>query len=263
MTESLESWEREFFTESDGQAFLFYAIFGEVREDQPLDRQKYRSNGVPVGFELSRYRKDRDAEVFDELLEGYLWEQLTASNPKLARAIKKAPSCLILSGGLHNPEILDYLRDCVGLVTFLLDNGAVAVFDPQMFHWWTPEQWRDRLFEPGDAVPTHHAMILCSEEEDSDDLIWVHTRGMRKFGRPDISVRRVGPEYIDEVFEMCNRIIEYQAFGGVIPEGQAIRMASLPAGGIVHHDGDLDDPDFNNVHVEIVWPESALSSTAS
>jgi hypothetical protein len=50
---------------------------------------------------------------------------------------------------------------------------------------------------------------------------------------------------------MFNRFIGLQTEGGHIPEGQEIRMASLPPGLTCHHGGSLDDPDFNNVHVEI------------
>jgi hypothetical protein len=258
MDSSFESWERKYYAESDGEAFLFYVAFGNISQDMHLEERKYRCSGVPAGFELSTYDKVRDADVFDGFLEGYLWEQLNTVNPRLARTIQRSSTCAVFRGSQKNPETLDYLRDCVGLLTFLLDNGACSIYDPQMFHWWTPEQWHERLFDPAAAVPTHHVMILFSEEEGPKDLFWVHTRGMRKFGRPDISVHRVGRKYEDAVIDLCNRFIEYEAFGGLIPEGQEIRMALLPPGGVAHHGGDLDDPDFNNVHVEIVWPKRGL-----
>lgn len=259
MVNSLKSWERKYYGDSDEDAFLFYVAFGDISQDKPLKERNYRSSGVPTGFDLTAYNKVRDADFIDEFFEGYLWEQLNAQNPTLARTIQESPGCVVLHGRQKNPETLDYLRDCVGLMTFLLDNGACTIYDPQMFHWWTPEQWRERLFDPAAPVPTHHVMILFSEEPGSDELFWVHTRGMRKFGKPDISVRRVGPDYQDAVIDLCNRFIEYQAFGGVIPEGQEIRMGSLPPGGMAHHGGDLEDPDFNNVHVEIVWPKPGLA----
>jgi hypothetical protein len=160
---------------------------------------------------------------------------------------------------MKDPETLDYLRDCVGLLTFFLDNGACAIYDPQIFHWWTPQEWRDRVFTPAGPVPRHHVAILFSEEPKAKGLVWVHTRGMRKFGRPDISVRHVSPDYVVAVIDLCERLIEMQAFGAVIPEGQEIRMEYLPPGGVGHHAGDLDDPEFNNVHVDIVWPGAGLS----
>jgi hypothetical protein len=260
MADSLRSWKRKYFAECDGEAFLFFVAFGDIAQDRPLDGRKYRCDGIPAGFDLMAYDKAQDRDVIDGFLEGYLWDQLTAENPALARSIRQSPGCMVLRGGQKNPDTLDYLRDCVGLLSFLLDNGACAIYDPQMFRWWSPEQWRDRIFDPAAPVPLHHVVILYSKEEDSPDQVWVHTRGMRKFGRPDISVRHVGPAYRDAVIELCERFIEYQAFGGVIPEGQAVRMASLPPGGLAHHGGDLDDPDFNNAHVEIVWPEPGLTT---
>lgn len=262
MAGSLESWGRQYYGDSDQDAFLFYAAFGDISHDKSLEEVKYRCSGVPNGFELTAYDKVRDADFIDGFFEGYVWEQLNAENPRLAHTIRQSPGCVLLHGSQKNPETLDYLRDAVGLMAFLLDNGACAIYDPQMFHWWTPEQWRERLFDPAAPVPTHHVMILFSEEQGADELFWVHTRGMRKFGRPDISVRPVGADYQDAAIDLCNRLIEYQAFGGVLPEGQAIRMGCLPPGGVAHHGGDLDDPDFNNVHVEIVWPKPGLAKSS-
>jgi hypothetical protein len=66
-----------------------------------------------------------------------------------------------------------------------------------------------------------------------------------------LSIRNVQPQHEAAVEDMCNRFIEMQAFGGVIPEGQAIRINALPPGWQCRHGGSIDDPDFNNRHVEI------------
>ena len=97
-------------------------------------------------------------------------------------------------------------------------------------------------------------MILVSEEPDSS-LKWHHTRGMRKFGRPDISVHNVPTELEDGVIDLCNRLIELQAFGHVVQDGQQVKMSSLPSGGVIRHAGDLEDPDFNNFHLDVSWPK--------
>jgi hypothetical protein len=155
---------------------------------------------------------------------------------------------------LEDQGDLNYLRDTVGLLTFLLDQGGIVVYDRHMFHWREPGEWKDRIFRPGGAVPRHHVVLLTSDEPEDASLTWFHTRGMRKFGRPDLSVHRVPPQYRKAVIDLCNRFIEFQAFGGVIAEGQEVRMKTLPEGTTCHHAGDLDDPDFNNVHVETALP---------
>ena len=259
MTDALESWARPHRAEGGGDAFLFYVAFGDVAHDAPLSRDQYRSAGVPAGLELAAYDRDRHGEVVESFLQGYAWEDLRARDRGLAQAVEAAPGCVVLRGGVRDPETLDYLRDAVGLLAFLLDHGARAVYDPQMLRWWSPAEWRRHLFAPAAPVPRLHVSILISPEAGARDRAWIHTRGMRKFGRPDLSVRHVGSRHHDAVVRLCGRFIEYQAFGGVIPEGREIRMDALPPGGIARHGGELDDPDFNNVHVAIAWPASALA----
>jgi hypothetical protein len=124
-----------------------------------------------------------------------------------------------------------------------------------MFHWWTPAEWRERAFEPAGPVPRHHVTILVSEAPDGTQ--WFHTRGLRKFGRPDLSTHNVKVQYHAAIIELFNRFIEYQAFGAIIPDGEEIRMAALPPGMTCRRRGDIEDPDFNNEHVEILWPTAS------
>jgi hypothetical protein len=159
-------------------------------------------------------------------------------------------------GEIADQPNLNYLRDVIGLVMFTLDHGGIAVCDPQQFKLYDADQWRRDIFEPGSSNLLRHVVILTSEEEGSAnvDRTWYHTRGLRKFARPDLSVHNVPREYTNAVVDLCGRFIELQTLGGRIPEGQEIRMKSLPPGLICHHAGSLEDPDFNNVHVEIRWP---------
>lgn len=252
MIAQLPVWDRPHFEKPGGKPFLFYVIFGGFGELRPMSGE-YRSAGVPDAFDLMHYGASRHPEVVSQFREGYLWDQLMLQNRALADQIAKCDECLILKGEREDSIDLNYLRDCVGLITFLLDHGGTSVYDPQMFHWWAPEVWRERIFQPASPVPRHHVVILVSEELEPT-LTWFHTRGMRKFGRPDISVHDVPVQSHDAVIDLCNRFIELQAFGGIIPEAQVITMKSLPAGMTCHHGGDMDDPEFNNVHVEIRWP---------
>jgi hypothetical protein len=252
MSNSLTDWPRQFYQGPGGQPFLFYVVFGAFSQMPALSRQEYQSNGVYPGLQLSHYDRGKHADVLDGFCQGYVWDELKRHKPGLAKAVRAASECLALRGELEDQGDLNYLRDSVGLITFLLDQGVV-VYDPQMFHWWEREEWKDRLFRPGGAVPRHHVVILTSEEPEDASLTWFHTRGMRKFGRPDLSVHRVPPKYGDVVIDLCNRFIEFQAFGGNIEEGQEIRMKTLPKGMICRHAGDLDDRDFNNIHVEIAF----------
>jgi hypothetical protein len=251
MTTPLESWQRPRYTDGGGEPMLFYVVFGKITPATPLSRSKYRSAGVPAGIELLSYGPEKHSDVINSFREGYLWDEFVARSPRLAAVVAKCDHCMILRGTPADSTNLNYLRDSVGLITYLIDQGGCAVYDPLMFQWWSPSEWMERIVEPAGPVPHHHTVILVSKEDESS-LKWFHTRGMLKFGRPDISVHHVPPALESGVTDLCNRLIEHMAFGLVVPDGQKIKMASLPCDGIVKHGGHPDDPDFNNVHIEVV-----------
>ena len=255
MTLPLPDIGREHFAPGGGDAFLFYAIYGRVAPDRPLSPSAHRSNGVPDGVTISSYGPETPGNVPDELRIGYLWDQLCGNDPDLAAKVAAQDTCLILRGEIADPPTLNYFRDAIGVLTYLLDGGGVAIYDPQMFCWWSPEAWRRGIVDSATIKPERHVCILTSVEPDGSE--WFHTRGLRKFGRRDLSLHGVTSQYRDAVIDLFNRFIELLAKGGIIQEGQEIRMRSLPPGMTCLLRGHLDDPDFNNSHVEILWPSVA------
>ena len=257
MSGKLTDWARPHYSAPGGRPFVFYIVYGVFGTLPRIDVQQYRTLGVYPGLRLDQF--NRNGGYFPPFEEGYLWDTLLMENPLLARSVSSSNQCLILRGEIDDQGDLNYLRDSIGLLTYLLDHGGICIYDPQMIGWWEPAAWRQNIFEPASPVPRHHVVILTSEENEreshAEDLLWFHTRGMRKFGRPDLSLHKVPTRHHEAVIDMFERFIELQAFGGLISEGQEIHMKSLPSGMTCHHQGELDDPEFNNVHVEVTTPE--------
>ena len=252
MPNELQNWERQGFVENGGDPFLFYVVFGEIDFTTPFSPREYRSNGPPDGIAVTAYDRVIHPQVAAGFRSGFLWEEFAEANPHGAQQIVESNSCCVLRGTPEDSQTLNYLRDTIGLISYLLDQGGLAVFDPWMFRWWTAAEWKETLFESNRLELDQHVVILVSKEPDPS-LKWFHTRGMRKFGRPDISVHNVSNEYEDDVIELCNCLIAFQAEGDVILDGQEITAEALPTGGVLQYAGDLDDPDFNNIHLEAVW----------
>ena len=251
---NLVDWKRDQFVSGGGNALLFYAVHGQFEQTFELDGRQYRTNGPPDGLRVEIHdRADNpDTEYF---ITDYLGSELEAQGQAIYDEVLKSPQCLMVLGEVQDPPDLNYLRDTVGFIMAMLDQGGIAVCDPQRLTWWTAESWENELFDPAIAVPRHHVIILTSLEEHDPHLTWMHTRGMRKFGRPDLSIRNVPQKYFNIVAELCNRFIEHQAFGMLVAEGQEILMEGLPGGLYCHHKGDFEDPDFNNVHIEMIFPK--------
>jgi len=250
---ALKPWPRQQYQGRGNNPFVLFLVYGRFKQPLQISRSRYRSEGVPAGIELRQLARPRDAAWLDRFLSRPFEKLLAQQAPDLVAAIRGAPEGMLLEGEVADSASLDYLRDTVGVVTALLDSGGVAVFDMQAFRWFSPSAWRKNIFDPDGPVPRHHVSILISDEP-SRGKEWIHTRGMRKFGRPDISVHDVAANHRDAIIDLCNRLIEMMAFGALIPEGQPIKMSSLPPSMTCHQRGNLDDPDFNNVHVEITPP---------
>lgn len=250
----MNEWNREHWVPGGGDAFVFFAVFGRMPESFQIDASKYRTTGLPKGVDIRAFTRQANTEYIAGFTDGYAWDQFAARHVKQAAAVNAAPDCLVIAGTVEDPSDLGYLRDVVGMTTFLLDQGGLAIHDLQTVTWFDPREWHEQIFEPAAPVPRQHVITLLSPEEDSPEFTWFHTRGLRKFGRPDVSVHDVPRHLTDAVTNLCGRLIEFQAFGGVVAEGQEIRMETLPPGATAHHAGDIEDLNFNNVHIEIVWP---------
>ena len=245
-----QDWPRKLYKRGGGDALVHYTVFGKGPATFELTTD-YRTSGIPKGVEIVLQTKQQAPDSFSIAHEGPIGAELDRT-PALAKAIRAQNDCVRLQGEVKDPSSLNYMRDTIGLITWLLDEGCVGVLDILSFKWWSREEWRKSVFEPGQPSPRRHVVILVSD--DGDETEWFHTRGMRKFGRPDISIRFVPPQYREAITQLCNRFIEMQALGAIIPEGQEITMQGLPAGMRAHHWGSHDDPAFNNAHVEIAWP---------
>jgi hypothetical protein len=248
VTVEQSTWPRRHFRPGGGDAHIYYMVYGSFTDGLELSTEKYRCSGVPPGLAVSTLQASEHAEWMTFGTSDILGERLDLLGEDVSSRVRRAPACVVVKGTVEDPANLDYFRDCVGLVQALLESGGIAVCDPFMFDWWSPEAWSSRAFDPAGPVPRHHVVILTSPEDNGTE--WFHTRGLVKFGRPDLSIRGVTPTTRARVIDLCNRFIELLAFGGVVPDGQLVRMAGLPEW-TCKTLGDLDDPDFNNCHIEI------------
>ena len=250
-------WARGHYRPGGGDATLYYAVYGAFEMPLDVSREKYRCDGVPAGVNVAHLTRDEQKDDFGKLLTGQFGKLLDKQRDKsTAKRVRKSSECLVLAGQIDDPPDLQYLRNTVGLIAYLFDNGAEAVCDVQSLRWFDRDTWRTYLFLPAAPLPLNHVSLI--EEADAQrgaprGSRWFHTRGMRKFGRPDISVRRVPSHFEETIRAMCHTLIESMAFGIQVPEGYEV--AALPPGVTCHHAGSMDDPEFNNVHIDVRLPE--------
>lgn len=248
-------WPRPYWTSADEYAVLLFFVFGKFNKELRIPAARHGSKGLPEGVELFRYPRQTLEKWEGYPLHGALGEMLRQDHPSAFEAAQAAPEVLSVRGRLADVANLDYLHDTLGVIAGLLDIGGVAVADPQILSLFDHETWTRRFMVEGGAPARNHVLILCNEDDDQDkNDVWVRTRGMRKFGRPDISIRGVPRKAADAAGELCLRLVEMQVMGTHFEDGRELEIDGLPGTLHARPGGSLEDPHFNNTHVRFDWP---------
>lgn len=247
-------WPRPYWAPTHEHAVLLFFVFGRFDKELRIPAARHGSKGLPEGVEVFRYPHDTLRQWDGYPLAGALGELLEHDHPQAYKDAQDAPEVLSVRGRLEDAATLDYLRDTLGVLAALYDIGAVAVADPQILSLFDRDAWHARFQVDGGAPPRNHVLILCNPDDHNDDRYWVRTRGMRKFGRPDISIRRVPADQTDPAGELCLRLVEMQVMGAQFSDGQELEVQGLPQPLRARRSGSLEDPQFNNTHVAFDWP---------
>lgn len=252
-TPKLPDWNRPYFSQPADPNLLYFVVYGNVTADFEIPGMPYRVFYKPQALQLNQYNKDNQGEeTLNQFRSDYFAQILEEQHPELQETVNEQSNCYIVQYLGEDSNTLNDMRVTIGMVTYLLDNGGVAVLDLVSRKWWTPQTWREEVFTPDEFSTYPHVTINIFKQEDG--TFWYLTQGMRKFGRPDLSIHKVTSENQQVVQEMFERFITYMAEGGNITQNQEIRMKGLPEGMVCEISENLDDPVFNNRHVEIQWP---------
>ncbi|MEO7050098.1 MAG: hypothetical protein ABI128_00380 [Rhodanobacter sp.] len=249
---TIPAWQRPHWQPSDEKILLQFYVFGKFEAGR-VPSQDYGSPGLPAGITAtSHHHADlRSWEGYP--LKGAMGRMYKADAPQAYQRALDAPEVIVVRGTLEDSPATGYLRDTLGVLAGMLDTGGVAIVDPQILSLLDAAAWRRHYLVREGAPIRHHLLILCDGESEPGRS-WIHTRGMRKFGRPDLSIHQVPDNAVDRAGALCEQLAELQALGAHFAEGQTLEIKGMPEGAVVHLGGSLEHPQFNNTFVEFNWP---------
>lgn len=266
-----DPWQRPLYSPGGGDAFVYFVVFGADADLLEVSTDEHRVHDVPEGVDAHELGPDWVQSFF----EPPMGDELRARDPESAAEAEQAESCIVVTGTVDDPPTLDYLRDVIGITTAALDTGGSAVLSLQTLDLFDPQRWRDEVFD-GDRTLVHRLVALLVSAEQADDdgddaddpaeteteteaedgtdgdtTWWVHTRGLRLFGRPDLSIRGVAADDLDLVHQLVHALVAQLARGLVIDDGMTMDIGGEVGVLSFERRGHVDDPDFNNEHLEI------------
>lgn len=247
----IPAWQRPHWHASNEEILLQFYVFGKF-DAVRVPSQDYGSSGLPAGITAIKYPHAELRAWEGYPLKGAMGRMFKADSPQAYQRALDAPEVMLVRGTLKDSQSTGYLRDTLGVLAGMLDIGGKVILDPQILGLLDAEAWRGQYLVRDGAPIRNHVLILCDGEDESG-CSWIHTRGMRKFGRPDVSIHRVPDAAIDRAGLLCEKMVELQALGAHFSDGQRLDIDGAPAGLSVRRGGGLDDPRFNNTFVELHW----------
>jgi hypothetical protein len=249
-----DPWARPLFTPGGADPFVYFVVFGADGDLLEIDGEVHQVDEIPDGIDAH----ELGAEWVRSFFDPPMGDQLRAGDPATAARAEACDSCIVVTGSVTDPPTLAYLRNSIGITTAALDTGGVGVLSLQTMTLFDPQRWREEIAVPGRTLPRRLVSILFSEQEPGTGAgtpgdLWVHTRGLRVYGRPDLSMHDVAAEALEATGTLFNALIVELAGGLVIHDGMRMGISDELGALDFAVRGDLEDPDFNNQHVEITW----------
>ncbi len=209
-------WDRDQYTPGGGAARVRLFCFARrpLRDDPPLVAETY---GIPSAEAI------RDADVrtvawgddptwFDAWRGGPL-RAVAAHQIGLDHlALDEATYCHSIDIARDDPRDLGYLQGAWGIAQCLVDRGVTTILDLAAARWHRARDVR--------AWPAGRAFDVDREIWIVADGPLVHTRGLSKFGRPDLLVPDVEPAARDRAAMVLRSLATALAKGRVMRAGE-------------------------------------------
>lgn len=240
--------ERKNYKDIDYKPFVFLVVFGVRGEHLTISASKHHVDELPEGIDINCLNRDEHADYIDGFFSGSMGEMLRAQDEDLLNKCKSAHECVVIRGEIQKDDCLDYMRNIIGIGKAFLDQGALGILDLLTFTLYSEKTWTDEFFEQ-DINAQNHVKIQFSEE---DGKIWLHTRGLIEFGRPDLSMYAKDNEEAKECQQILNQMIFYSG-EGVFFNGK-FKLHTF-TGNTYEVESefvdDFDNDDFNNAYCNV------------
>src|SRR5262249_25441485 len=142
-------WSRPHWKPTGRAASLFYFVPGPPPEGGlKLSRSRHHIEGFPEQLQISAHQRADAPDWFAGFFaRPGLGSEVDEVFGERAEEVRAAEQGLLVRGEFPDPADLGYLRDTVGVVSALLDQGGLGVLDLHAARWWSMEEWTARFID--------------------------------------------------------------------------------------------------------------------
>lgn len=154
-----------------------------------------------------------------------------------------ASCCYSITVDVDDPADLTHLQLAWAVATMLADAGSCATLDAYACHWLSGPALAS--LSPHRPFTIQQEVSVIAETDSSPGFGHpVHTRGMMKFGRPDL-ITGVPVNQIEDTARILNHLARMLAEGHILVPGQRLRFDGRRTLMVTTYAPDATTPDVN------------------
>lgn len=201
---------------------MFLVVFAPGEVLTGLDLAGTVPSTAPVdALDVRLHRHAESPEWVDGFRTGPLRNLAERELPDL-RLLDAATCCYSIQVRVQDPADLTHLQLAWAVATAACRSGATAVLDVFAHDWSSAEAIAG--LDPRRPFTVLREISVVAEADPSPGFGHaVHTRGMAKFGRPDL-VMGVPKDQLGEAAEILNHLARMLAEGHLLNPGQQLRI---------------------------------------
>ena len=225
MSTSIPSWPRAAFQPGGApNAFqLFCFSTGPLKADVSMSAGRF---GLPSPeamqqVEVRELTREMDSAWFDGFRSGSLRAIATQALGDVS-ALDSATQLTAVLISRPDAADLSHLQAGWAVAQWLVARGVSVILDAQTNRFWKGAEVADWPATRPFALSSDVNIVV--EAEPTSPTATIHTRGMQKFGRPDLVVREVPGEQWDAVAGLVRALAGQLANGVVLRAGDRVNI---------------------------------------
>ena len=225
MSTPIPAWQRSHFQPGGfPNAFqLFCFSTGPLKGDVPMSAARFGlpSPEVMKGVEVRELTRDMDSAWFDGFRSGSLRAIATQALGDVS-ALDSATQLTAVLISREDAADLTHLQAGWAVAQWLVARGVSVILDAQTNRFWKGADVADWPVSRPFALSSDVNIVV--EAEPTSPSATVYTRGLQKFGRPDLVVRDVPGEQWDAVAGLVRALAGQLADGVVLRAGDRVNI---------------------------------------
>jgi hypothetical protein len=220
---TIAAWTRPAFRPTGRRAtFLLLAFADREVLDSPPELAVAAPPTAPVSaLRVNLVQEADQPEWFDGWRRGPLRTVAAVQNIDMS-VVDAATCCYVIDIDVDDPIDLSHLQLAWAVASSIARAGTVTVLDVHAATWHAGSDVA--ALPPDRPLVIQHEISITAETEPSPGFGHaVHTRGMIKFGRPDL-IAGVPADRIRETGQILNHLARMLATGAVIEPGERFRV---------------------------------------